>query len=161
MIEQVETLKRLFNRLLMAGSLFCILIAIRIQVSPYMKRILLLLSMSFPMFSLAQEIAIIPQPVSVQNVPGGSFVLNKAQTVFLSPVNETTQALAGYLTDHVASQTGLQLRVSDVEAPDGNAAGLQLRLRSGKANLGEEGYTLNASATGPLQIFHLSQHLKP
>lgn len=100
------------------------------------------------MFSLAQEIAIIPQPVSVQNVPGGSFVLNKAQTVFLSPVNETTQALAGYLTDHVASQTGLQLRVSDVEAPDGNAAGLQLRLRSGKANLGEEGYTLNASATG-------------
>ncbi|WP_420151378.1 beta-N-acetylhexosaminidase [Spirosoma sp.] len=97
---------------------------------------LLLYSLAYP-----QAIQLIPQPVSVQP-QSGVFTLTKATTIQYSQAD--AKVVADILTEQLNVPTGFGLA-----AKQGKAGKIQLNLNATpNAQLGEEGYTLDASAKG-------------
>lgn len=88
----------------------------------------------------AQDISIIPQPVSLQ-AGKGTFVLSASTTISAQATQKEAAKVAAYLAERIKPATGYTLKISD--AP---AAGIQLRLNAKPdTRTGAEGYTLEAT----------------
>jgi len=89
----------------------------------------------------AQEIAIIPEPVSVQR-QSGSFALKNGLSVGLPSQDSECQRTAEYLTKRIATASGFTFDIG----PFNKTTSIRLRLLSSKskdAEIGKEGYLLN------------------
>jgi hexosaminidase len=88
----------------------------------------------------AQEISIIPQPVSLA-VKTGVFNLAGNTTVIIPAKNPEAAKVALYLVERVKSASGYQLKI--IEGATGN--GIVLKLFAADPKLGKEGYTLDVN----------------
>jgi hexosaminidase len=109
----------------------------------------------------AQEISIIPQPVSVQ-VKTGVFNLTANTTVSIPSKNSDVAKIATYFTNRVKSASGYELKIAE----SSQSSGLQLKIATLDNKFGKEGYTLDVSdkvvlitASHPSGIFYGVQTL--
>ncbi|WP_430896744.1 MULTISPECIES: beta-N-acetylhexosaminidase [unclassified Paraflavitalea] len=113
-----------------------------------MKKTLLALFLLITLSSQAQEPALIPQPVSLEK-RGSSFELNKFTQIEVSEKNPDLVRMARFLSQHLLTKTGFQIRVILAGEPkDNKGTTISLSLnRKEDAAIGEEGYTLEASGS--------------
>ena len=89
----------------------------------------------------AQELSIIPEPVSAKQV-SGSFVLKNNFSIGLSSFDETSKRVTEYLSKKISIGTGYTSTVGKIE----KATSIRLRTFNSKnknSELGKEGYLLN------------------
>ncbi|MGZ3897063.1 MAG: glycoside hydrolase family 20 protein [Flavisolibacter sp.] len=93
-----------------------------------------------PLVSLAQQVNIIPQPVSLQ-LKEGSFIIDNNTTLKINPTSPDLRAAAAFFNAYFKSITGRNLPVNTIKKKS-----MEFRL-SRIAEIGEEGYLLNVSPT--------------
>ncbi|MGZ3914574.1 MAG: glycoside hydrolase family 20 protein [Flavisolibacter sp.] len=93
-----------------------------------------------PLVSLAQQVNIIPQPVSLQ-LKEGSFIIDNNTTLKINPASPDLRAAAVFFNAYFKSITGRNLPVNTIKKKS-----MEFRL-SRIAEIGEEGYLLNVSPT--------------
>ncbi|MGZ3838952.1 MAG: glycoside hydrolase family 20 protein [Flavisolibacter sp.] len=93
-----------------------------------------------PLVSLAQQVNIIPQPVSLQ-LKEGSFIIDNNTTLKINPTSPDLRAAAVFFNAYFKSITGRNLPVNTIKKKS-----MEFRL-SRIAEIGEEGYLLNVSPT--------------
>jgi hexosaminidase len=119
--------------------------------------------MSLPcLVTSAQEISIIPVPVSQQQ-GRGSFELSAATVLVVPSKQQAVQKIAAYFSDKIKPATGLTLKTA--ETPGGSAIQFVLNTKQ-DAKLGNEGYllesspaTVKISANTPAGLFYGAQTL--
>ncbi|OQP63917.1 beta-N-acetylhexosaminidase [Niastella vici] len=110
-----------------------------------MNKVLLLVGSFFLPFLLAgQQVNIIPQPVSVEQLPG-SFSIDANTTLKIKPGDEALQSLAVYLQQHIKQQYGIELSIN------GNSGKRIELVKKRVRSAGDEGYLLTIS-TGNIRI---------
>jgi len=112
----------------------------------------------------AQQLSIIPEPVSVQP-QAGSFVLKNNFSIGLSPSDKDTKKVGDYLVKKISTATGYTAVIGKIE----KATAIRLRLLNSKNKnneIGTEGYLLNVYpdsvsilANGPAGLFYGVQTL--
>lgn len=93
----------------------------------------------------ANDIAIIPQPVSLEK-KSGRFVLSGQTKIAADVKNADVQRVVRLFTDKVKTATGYKLGAA-AAAAKANVIGFSLNKTADKA-IGKEGYTLDVTATG-------------
>lgn len=91
----------------------------------------------------AQDISIIPEPVSLE-VKNGIFSLSANTIISIPAKNPEATKVASYLVEKIKSSTGYQLKTSEGESTNG----IQLKLTKLDPKFGNEGYTLDATDKG-------------
>src|SRR5690349_9069600 len=91
----------------------------------------------------AQDISIIPEPVSLE-VKNGIFSLTANTVISVPAKNREATRVASYLVEKIKSSTGYQLKTSEGES----ASGIQLKLAKLDSKFGNEGYTLDVTDKG-------------
>jgi hexosaminidase len=106
------------------------------------KKLFTLAVLAFVSIStFAQEISIIPQPVSLQ-VKTGVFNLTASTTISIPAKNSEATKIAAYLTDKIKTATGFHLKTTETSPEQGT---ISLRIGSTDKNLGKEGYSLEVT----------------
>ncbi len=102
------------------------------------KRISLLFVLGWALSTHAQEVNIIPQPVSLEKREG-SFVIDQNTSVKISKVNKELQAVAGFFSSYIHSISGIALAVNSQKKKS-----IEFKIAK-TADIGEEGYLLHVS----------------
>ncbi len=107
-----------------------------------MKKIILLAFFIVPLAGVkAQQLAIIPEPVSTKQLTG-SFVLKNNCSIGLSPSDKDSKRVSEYLSKKISVTTGYSSTVGKIE----RATSIRLRtfnVKNKNTELGKEGYLLN------------------
>lgn len=107
-----------------------------------MKKIIFLFVFAAPFTSIrAQQLSIIPEPVSIQPMPG-SFVLKNNFSVGLSSTDKDIKKVGDYLVKKISSATGYTSAIGKIE----KSTVIRLRqfhARNTNGEIGTEGYLLN------------------
>lgn len=144
---------KLYNINQLRVSIVCIniqlLSLIKFAIFICMKHLSLLLAgLCLAFVSVAQstnEIALIPQPVSLQK-KDAPFTVN-AQTRIAASGNADVQRITGFFTSQVKKATGFSLASQTAGGAKTNLISFSLN-SSPNAKLGSEGYTIDVNATG-------------
>ncbi|MGC4022039.1 MAG: family 20 glycosylhydrolase [Cyclobacteriaceae bacterium] len=106
----------------------------------------------------SQEIAIIPQPVSIQQ-QNGSFILKNNFSIGLSLVDENNTRVANYLCKRISIATGFSFSINKLDK--NSTVRFHLISKSKNIEIGNEGYLLNVyqdsvsiSANQPAGLFY-------
>ncbi len=103
-----------------------------------MKKLVLLFTLSFPLLLIAQQVSIIPQPVSLQ-MGKGSFVIDNNTALQYNPASKDLKAAAAFFSSAIKNISGVNL---PAQAKKPKAITLSL---AKTADLGDEGYLLNVT----------------
>lgn len=96
---------------------------------------------------LGPEHTIIPNPNSIEFIPGDTFHLTEETRIFFDPGNEDAERIGKVLAGLIGNTVETSPKVSEAEE-DPPAAGIFLTLQNAPASLGPEGYELSAMSTG-------------
>jgi len=91
------------------------------------------------------DISIIPKPASLRQT-AGSFTVDAATAIGITPVSAEMKRIGSYLADLVAPAMGFKLAVGPVPSGEGNS--IILKLDDARKDLGEEGYALTSKPRG-------------
>lgn len=102
------------------------------------KKLVFALTLTFPLLLIAQQVSIIPQPVSLQ-VGNGSFVIDNNTTLQFNTASKDLKAAAEFFSSAIKNISGIRL---PAQVKKQKSITLRLDITAG---LGDEGYLLNVT----------------